>query len=330
VVQRALKTILFLMLTLTFSVRPAECYVDVAMQEEALLKAKSLASYTMGVVYDLKGFTDEAIESYEKSAQYNDNYAAHLRLGADYARLGKLPEATAELQTVLQQDPNNVQARYLLALIYSSLKEFDKAALEYEAILKSFSKAQPENKEIYGYLGQLYYSQGEYEKAIKEFEIMLSLDPINTDIIFLLGSLYLEQNDDGKAKDYFLRCTKVDPQHDGCLNSLGYLYAEEGINLKEAQDLIEQALALDPENGAYLDSLGWVFYQRGEYEKALMTLKKANKFLKDPVIYDHLGDVYRKLSQPEQAKKYWELSLELLPEQNHIQEKLKSLEQLNL
>jgi tetratricopeptide (TPR) repeat protein len=321
----ALKIFCLVMLTVVFSIRSGYCYVD-SLEAEAQKQAKSLASYTMGVVYDLQGFTDNAIKEFEKSAQLKDNYAAHLRLGADYARMGKLPEAINELQIVIKQDAENVQARYLLALIYSSQKDFDKAAVEYEAILTYFSKAQPENKEIYGYLGQLYYSQKQYDKAIKQFEIVLSLDPTNTYVIFLLGSLYLETNNKKQAVEYFLRCTKVDPQHDGCLNSLGYLYAEEGVKLDDAQKLIEQALTKDPENGAYLDSLGWVYYQKGEYEQALTILKKADKLMKDPVIYDHLGDVYRQLKQPEDAKKYWKLSLELLPDQKQIQEKLKLLE----
>jgi len=292
-------------------------------QEE---RSKSLASYTMGVVYDLQGYTEKAIQEYEKSAQYDNNYAAHLRLGTDYARLGQLEEARKELQLVLDQDPGNIQARYLLALIYSSSKDFDKAALEYEAILQSFSKAQPENKEIYGYLGQLYYSQRQYDKAIKQFETYLSLDPVNIDVLFLLGSLYLEQGDRKEAQEYFLRCTKVDPDHVDCLNSLGYLYAEQGLHLDKAEAMIQMALKTDPQNGAYLDSMGWIYFKKGEYDKALNYLNQADRFLDDPVIYEHLGDVYFQLDQLEEARKFWSLSLDMKPDQEEIREKIELLE----
>ena len=290
-------------------------------------KARSLASYTMGVVYDLQGYTEKAMAEFEKSAEYDDNYAAHLRLGADYARLGKIPEAEEELRAVLEHDPQNIQARYLLALIYSSQKDFDKAAGQYEAILQSFSQAQPQNKEIYAYLGQLYYSQKEYDKAIRQFETFLSLDPGNADVIFLLGSLYLERDDTGKAKEYFLRCTKVQPDHVDCLNSLGYLYAEEGDHLNDAEKLIQKALEIDPENGAYLDSLAWVYFKKGEYEKAISYLNEADRFLDDPIIYEHLGDVYAEIERPDEARKYWRRSLELLPGQDRVLEKIESLQQ---
>jgi len=288
-------------------------------------KAKSLAYYTMGVIHDLKGNSDKAIEEFEKSAKYEDSNAVHLRLGADYARLGRLEEAIKELKIVTQNDQGNEQAHYLLALIYSTQREFDKAAEEYEKILMSFSEANPENIEIYGYLAQLYYSQKKYDKAIGQFEIIHELTPQDTNVLFLLGSLYLEIDKKEKAIESFSKAIQYNPEDDNCLNSLGYVYAEQGKNLDEAQKLIERALKIDPDNGAYFDSLGWVYYQKGNYDKALEYLKSADRYLKDPVIYEHLGDVYYKLEKFENAKEYWTLSLEILPGQEHVLEKLKKL-----
>ena len=289
-------------------------------------KARGLAYYTMGVLYDLHGKPDLAVEEFKKAVLIDPNASVHLRLGADYARLGKLDEAIESLNKVLDFDSQNIQARYLLALIYSSQREFDKAAVEYESILTTFREADPQNIEIYGYLGQLYYSQKKYRKALEQFEIVLSLAPENSDIMFLIGSLHLELNEMDEAVAVFKKAVLIDPQHDGCLNSLGYLYAEAGTNLEEAQELVERALKIDPDNGAYLDSLGWIYYRRGEYDKALETFEEADSHLKDPVIYEHMGDVYYKLNRSEEAERFWSLSLDLLPGQERVLQKLKDLE----
>ncbi|MEW5894273.1 MAG: tetratricopeptide repeat protein [Candidatus Omnitrophota bacterium] len=290
-------------------------------------KAKSLASYAIGVIYDLYGLTDSAIEAFKKASEYQDNYAIRLRLGADYARLGKLTEAINDLLKALEYDPENVQARYLLALIYSTQKKYDEAAKEYENILTSFAKAEPENMEIYGYLAQLYYSQKEYDKAIQQFHAVLELEPTNKEVLFLLGALYLEKGDEDKAIEFFKRTLQLDPQHDSCLNSLGYIYANRNENLDEAKDLIARALEIDSDNGAYLDSMGWVYFKQGDYNKALEFLLNAATNLKDPVILDHLGDVYYKLNDLVNAKKFWEAALELKPEQeSEIAGKIQSLE----
>ncbi len=289
-------------------------------------EAKALTSYIMGVIYDFNGLTDKAIEEFKNSTNYVDNYIIHLRLGGEYARVGNLTAAIKELQTVIKYDPTNVQARYLLALIYSTQKDFNKAAGEYEAILKSFSQAEPQNIEIYNYLGQLYYAQKDYGKAISQYEIILSLTPDNPDIMFTLGSLYLTVNKSERGIELLSRAIKIDPDYDVALNSLGYVYAEKGSNLDEAQQLIERAIKIDPNNGAYLDSLGWIYYQRGDYHNALQYLQQADSLLKDPVIYEHLGDVYYRLHQADDARKYWELSIKLLPDQQRVLEKLKSLD----
>lgn len=298
---------------------------DGVCEQDQDRKAKSLAAYIMGVVYDMQGKVDAAIQEYQKSSMYNDHYAAHLRVGTDYARTGRLEEAIAEFDKVLKVDKENVQARYLMALVYSSQQKYDKAADNYEVILKTYSQEQPDNVEIYGYLGQLYYAKREFDKAIAQYEKVLAFQPNNVDVMYVLGSLYLEKQNRVKAKEKFSLCIDYKPDHDGCLNALGFMYAEDGVNLNEAKDYIERALAVDAKNAAYLDSLGWVYYRLGNDDKALEYLLQANALIKDPTIYDHLGDVYFRINKIDQAKKYWKLSLQALPHQPAVEKKLNSV-----
>lgn len=304
---------------------PAECFVF----QDRITLSKSLAHYAMGQMYDLLGLPNRAVLEYEKAAQFDEgSYLIHLRLGANYARLDMLEKAEEELRLVQQYQPDDLQSRYLLALIYSTQKKYDQAANEYEYILKSFSEAEPKNIEIYGYLGQLYYSQKKYKQAIEQFEIIRQIESDNPDVLYLLGSLYLEVDQKDKAIELLKEAIKIDPQHDGSLNTLGYLYADSGKNLDEAEKLISQALVVSPDNGAYLDSLGWVYYQKGSYKEALELFIRADKSLKDPVIYDHIGDTYFKLGQYNEAVEYWEKSLILLPEQELIAEKIEKVKRL--
>lgn len=298
--------------------------VSYAMTQQE--EVESITSYALGVIHDLNGDTDSAISAYERSAKSRNSSAVHLRLGANYARLGQLDKATKELDLLLKEDPDNVEGRYLLALIYTTKKDYDRAAQEYEKILTSLSAADPQNIEIYGYLAQLYYSQKNYDKAIKEFEKVVALNPTeNADIIYLLGSLYLEVKNRDKALELFLRAVKVNPQQDEALNSLGYLYSEDDTRLDEALSLVQRAVDLSPNNGAYLDSLGWIYFRKGDNTRAVEYLYKADSYLKDPVIYEHLGDVYFKMGEKDNAKKYWKLSLKLQPDQDVVIQKLKSL-----
>ena len=293
------------------------------VNEDKVSTSKGLAHYSMGQVYDLLGETESSILEYKQAMEFDEsNYLIHLRLGTNYARLGMMNEAINQLETAQQLNSDDLQSHYLLAIIHSSRRDYDKAAGEYEFILKKFAKAEPDNVEVYNYLGQLYYSQRKYDQAIAQFEKILSLEPKNADIMFSLGSLYAELKQKDKAVEVLKKSLSIDPDHDGSLNTLGYLYAENDEHLDEAIDMINHALKLNPDNGAYLDSLGWAYFKKGMYEKAMEILKQADDHLKDPVIYDHLGDVSFKINHLDDAIHYWELSLKLQPEQEEILHKL--------
>jgi len=174
----------------------------------------------------------------------------------------------------------------------------------------------------------LYYSQKKYKQAIEQFEKIREIETDNPDVLYLLGSLYLEVDKKDKAIEMLKKSIAIEPDHDGSLNTLGYIYAEEGKNLDEAEKLISQALTIAPDNGAYLDSLGWVYYQKQLYQKALDLFIRADQTLKDPVIYDHMGDAYHKLGQNDKAIEHWEKSLELMPDQKPVQDKIQNVKNI--
>ncbi len=92
------------------------------------------------------------------------------------------------------------------------------------------------------------------------------------------------------------------------------MFAEKGVNLAEAVELIQKALAIEPENGYFVDSLGWAYYQQGNYPEALRELQRAVNLAKDdPVLYDHLGDAYTKNDMAAEAIAAWERSLQVDP-----------------
>ena len=92
------------------------------------------------------------------------------------------------------------------------------------------------------------------------------------------------------------------PDDVAALNDLGYIWADQNVRLQRAHRMIRQAVEEDPQNAAYRDSLGWVLYRLGRPEEALVELEKAAADGEpDPVILDHLGDVYHATNQPQKA-----------------------------
>ena len=290
-------------------------------------KAEGLAHYIMAVCDDINGDTPQAISEYQKSVKYNEMEAApRLKLGAYYLRLNEIQQATTQLKAVTRLSPADTQAHYLLALIYSSEHKYEMAASEYELILKGAVHDDPSNSDVYLYLGQLYYTEQKYPQAIEQFGKILEIDPNNTTALYLMGSVWADTNEHTKAIDIFRKVLQIEPGNSEALNSLGYMYAQDGVHLDEAISMIRKAIEVDPANGAYYDSLGWALYKKGMFAESLMALQKAQTFIEDEILYDHIGDVFKALKEYTLARKYWLKSLDLNSHQLLVKQKIKELE----
>lgn len=229
---------------------------------------------------------------------------------------------------------------YFLARCQEEKKNYSMAISYYN---KYYSSSK--ENEILIHIGYLYGMQNKYGRAYDYLDKAITMDAENPMPYFFKGvvqiwdkkykeaALTLEKaiqkkNDEESYYFYYAVCMeklekydraiealksgiKCNPASSRSMNYLAYLYADRNINLEEAYALVIRALDFEPDNAAYLDTLGWIYYRQGNYEKALEFLLQAadnasGEETIDPVIYDHLGDVYMKLGRKESAVMYWE------------------------
>ena len=109
------------------------------------------------------------------------------------------------------------------------------------------------------------------------------------------------------------------------------MLADRGTRLEESLLMIKKAVELEPNNGAYLDSLGWAYFKLDRMEEAESYLKKAaDRVRKDPTVHDHLGDLFYRKGQYEQARVSWELSLSFGQDEEEIKKVQKKVEELKI
>ncbi|MEM6741720.1 MAG: hypothetical protein AAF646_16545, partial [Pseudomonadota bacterium] len=108
---------------------------------------------------------------------------------------------------------------------------------------------------------------------------------------------------------------ELNPGQPSVLNYLGYSFVEMRTNLEEAMQMIREAVAARPDSGHIVDSLGWGLYRLGEYEEAVVHMERAAELLPvDPIINDHLGDVYWAVGRKVEAQFQWHRALSFDPE----------------
>jgi len=236
--------------------------------------------------------------------------------GAVFNLYGDEAAAIEVLRPIPPSSPHYEQARVEIAGGLSRAGRRDEAI----RVLKRTVRRVDEPVEARFALGNLLSLEERYEDAIHQFSRVIDALPPDppTDAwryFVARGDAYLKVDDFPSAETDLKRAVEIAPDEPTTLNYLGYVWAERGVNLDEAFDLIEKALAADRTSGAITDSLGWAYYQTGDYETAVGYLEEAAALEPaDPTVTEHLGDVYWRLGRPREAEYQWRRALELDPD----------------
>jgi tetratricopeptide (TPR) repeat protein len=269
---------------------------------------------------------------------------AQLRIALIHAEKKEFSKAIDRLTTILQARPAELKVRDYLGYLYEETKAFPKAIETYrhnisldprfleshlhlgvlQYRLKNYPEAithlseavrlNPKLPDPHIVLGLAYLQSEQFEKSSQAFEEGIRHNPKNADLHFNLGTAYDKMNRFDDVVRAMETALSLDPHHADALNYLGYSYAERGIKVDQALSLTRRAVALKPENGYYVDSLGWAFYKSGMLTEALTEIKRAVALVgDDPVIYEHLGEIYMQQQNLSDAREAWLHSLELDP-----------------
>ena len=153
--------------------------------------------------------------------------------------------------------------------------------------------------------------QKAYAKLITESEPGLTLG-FSPALLFNRAVAFESRQDFKRLDETFTVLLEHVPDHAEALNFYGYSLADRGIRLDDALTMVKKALQEKPKDGYYLDSLAWVYFKQGKYTQAVEVQKKAVSLVpNDPVMQEHLGDMYWKAGLKKDARLHWQKALDL-------------------
>ena len=230
-------------------------------------------------------------------------------------RLGRFELATAVYDRVPRDNPYFHAAELGRA---NALRASDRedAAIE---VLTQLGKSHGHLTAVHVSLGDLLRGLERYDDASKAYDRAIALveepQTVHWSLFFSRGITHEREDRWEQAEADFRKALELQPDQPQVLNYLGYSFVEMQINLDEALDMIERAVAGRPNSGYITDSLGWVLYRLGRYEEAVGHMERAVELLPiDPIINDHLGDVYWAVGRNREAEFQWHRALSFDPE----------------
>ena len=192
---------------------------------------------------------------------------------------------------------------------------------------RSYSKLKkPDLYQIYDFAYFLKNNE-KFKESIKYYSIILNEISQSHDLYAKAtdgrGIAYERMGDWTKAEKDFLNSLKVKPNQAYVINYLAYSWIEKGINIERSLQMLEKANQIKANDGYITDSLGWALYKLKKYNEAMKYLQLAVILMpSDPIVNDHYADVLWMNGKKIQARYYWKYVLKLEKANKELKEEV--------
>ncbi len=220
---------------------------------------------------------DAAIQNFKKAIDLDSHFAlAHSGLGACYANrvfkgMGDVDDYT-KAETAFSKaflyDPNVVEARVLMVMVYMARGEKKKARSEIELLEKQF----PNDAPLYFVKGVINRLDGLYNESLRAFEKLSRLDPAARAVSsYNRARIYLYKREYDKAIAEIEKGEKAEPDHPMLKIFRSGVYYYSG-NPEPAIELIKEVLDQNPRMDGIKPLYAIYLAGSGHPEEALVQL----------------------------------------------------------
>jgi tetratricopeptide (TPR) repeat protein len=263
----------------------------------------SMAHYygELAAAYGNRGdYYKQAIDYYKQALKLDPTATFLLEELTDlYVQGNQLKSAIAEAESLLKQNPENLQARRMLGRIYTrSIGDAQQGKINEEMVKKSIEQYQiitqkdPSDIEAWLTLGRLQRVEQNSVEAEKAFKSALERDANNEDALTGLAMVYSDVGNTKGMIEMLKRATDKAP-NERSLATLGSAY-EQMRDFASAAEVFKRALELKPDSPqikhGYAQNLLWS-EQYDEAMKQYSELEEADP--KDAQAPLKLSEIYR-------------------------------------
>lgn len=299
---------------------------------------------------------EEALQELrELIAQNPTDLEAKRKTGLIYLQLEDWGAAATEFRSLFHLDPTNEKVRFYLGTALERQGEWGQALSFFESIpkdsdlagdalyhqayllhqltrtaeavarLKANMDLLQQRPEVFDYLASLYEAIKQNNEAMNTLDQGIGLYPEDAGLWYHRGILRERMGSPEEARVDMEHVLILEPENFEAMNFLAYSFAEKAEQLERALELVSEALKLS-DQAHIRDTLGWVYFKLKKYEKARSELEKATSLLPDdPVVMEHLADVYLAMELRQKAIATYKRALEIDPENKKLEQKLKEI-----
>jgi tetratricopeptide (TPR) repeat protein len=254
---------------------------------------------------------DAAIQLLRKAEKLEPKMAGvRLNIGLVEYRRGNYSGAIAPFSSVLRDQPDSQQARYLLGLCQVFSKKYAEA-------IPVLGPLWPEKSGdvLYLYLLDIAaVESGQKELDEKILKRMLEVGGGTAEFHLIMGKAYLNRDEVPKATSELERAAKLNPDLPFVHMNLGVAYMRAGAD-ERAEAEFRRDVEIEPDLADTYGQLGALYFRMQKDEEAEKSYRQAlarNGKMADA--YFGLAKIYQKQQKPDQALKVIDTALRLAPD----------------
>lgn len=218
-------------------------------------------------------------------------------------------EALQVINQALTINPNYSAGLSIKALIFSEMKEYDKAIVLFDKAIM----LDPKNSFAYNHKGLYYKSLGKDDKSKEFFELAIKVDPYFSVAHDNLGDYYMSKYKYEEAQKCFENAVQNNPDNTHALTNLAKCL-NENKKPDEAMKWIDKAIENEPDYPWALDLKGTLLFDKKMYAESVKFFEKAVSFRPEhPDFITNLGWAYLNSGNSSDAYDQFILALDIDP-----------------
>jgi len=203
--------------------------------------------------------------------------------------------------------------------IWSQLILIESELQDQEGILRDSKRALdlfPNQPVFYFFYGATNLQKKKYQEAVDYLvlgkDYVVDNPPLLAQFLANIGDAHNGLKEYEKSDEAYEKALKIEPKNIYVLNNYSYYLSLRGERLERAEELSALCNEIEPGQANYQDTYAWILYKQGKFVQAKEWLEKAlsNGGESNPVIWEHLGDVYSKLNDIDKALELWKKAKE--------------------
>jgi serine/threonine protein kinase/lipopolysaccharide biosynthesis regulator YciM len=239
---------------------------DAPVSEVTTHSTEAYRYYLEGMDYVNKYYAQEARASFQKALEYDSTFAmVYLRQASDFIT-GSRADRKRAIATALRHSDrvSKKEKRYIASADARLAGDIDKAIAELESLIEEY----PNEKNAYKALGDIYReSIGDAEQAITHYRRAIEIDPMDKFSYNVLAYQYQAIGDIDNYIWAIYQYMSLAPDEANPYDSRGDLYAYSG-KIDKAIKSYEKALERKPDFYPSQTKIGHMYLLRGDYDEA--------------------------------------------------------------